>query len=80
MIAGLSRISVWRCAVETIEPNSFSRRFQERDRQIAQQPVGVVDCEHGVERVFDRAEQHAAHGRQVLFVLGNVRRAHRHRG
>ena len=55
-------------------PEFFRGRFEERGRQIAQQPVGVVEWKHGVERVFDRAEQEAAHGRQILFVLGNVRR------
>ena len=74
MIVGLSRISVWRCAAETMEPNSFAGVSRNEVGQIAQQPVGVVDREHGVERVLDRAEQQAAHGRQILFVLGNVRR------
>ena len=58
----------------------FFRRFEERGRQIAQQPVGVVDFQHGVERCLDRAEQQAAHRRQVFFVRRDVRRASRHRG
>ena len=80
MIAGLSRISVWRCAVETIEPNSFSRRFEERGRQIAQQPVGVVEFQHRVERVVDRAEQEPAHRRQVFMLRRESPARNRHRG